>query len=141
MTRLLIVQTRYFDKIADELLAGASAELAARGVAFETVSVPGALEIPQAVAMAEKSGQFDGAIALGCVMRGETSHYDIVTGESARGLMDIAIKKKFPIGNAILTVETEDQAWARADRKQGDKGKEAAVACLDVLSIKSGWAK
>lgn len=141
MTRLLIVQARYFDKIADELLAGASAELEARGITFETVSVPGALEIPQVVALAEKSGRFDGAIALGCVMRGETSHYDIVTGESARGLMDIAIKKKFPIGNAILTVETEDQAWARADRKQGNKGKEVAVACLDVLAIKSGWAK
>ena len=109
--RLLVVEARFYDDIADMLLQGATRELEKAGVAFDRVSVPGSLEIPPAIAIAldaaERQGNpYDGVVALGCVIRGETSHYDIVAGESARGLMDIALARRLPVGNGILTVDT-----------------------------------
>lgn len=136
MTRVLIAEARFYDDLADELLAGAVTELESQGVEFECVSVPGALEIPQIVAMAAASDRFDGAIALGTVIQGETGHYDIVAGESARALMDVAVAQHFPVGNGILTTDTSEQAWARARRNQGNKGRAAARACLDVITAK-----
>ena len=136
MTRVLIVEARFYDELADELLAGAKTELEGAGVPFDVVSVPGALEIPPVVAMAAKSGRYRGAVALGCVIQGETGHYDIVAGESARGLMDVAVKKRFAVGNGILTTDSRDQAWARAGRNQGNKGQAAARACLAVMALK-----
>ncbi len=136
MTRVLIVEARFYDALADELLAGAKAELESAGVDHDVVSVPGALEIPTVVAMAANSGRYDGAIALGCVIQGETGHYDIVAGESARALMDVAVKSRFAIGNGILTTNTSEQAMARAARNQGNKGRAAAQACLAVIAIK-----
>lgn len=137
MTRVLIVEARFYDDLADELLAGATEELEARGVPFDRVSVPGALEIPQIVALAAAGRKYAGAVALGCVIRGETSHYDIVAGESARALMDIAVSQHFAVGNGILTTDTGDQAWARARRSAGNKGRAAVVACLEVIAARS----
>jgi 6,7-dimethyl-8-ribityllumazine synthase len=139
--RVLIVEARFYDHIADELLAGAKAALAAAKADFEVVSVPGALEIPTAIAMAEEGGhrpagaRFDGYVALGCVIRGETFHFEIVAGESARGLMDLAIGRRLAIGNGILTVEDEAQALARARPSEGDKGGGAAKACLALIGL------
>jgi len=141
MTRVLIVEARFYDALADELLAGAKTELEGAGVDYDVVSVPGALEIPAVVAMAAESGasnsgRYDGAIALGCVIQGETGHYDIVAGESARALMDVGVKSRFAIGNGILTTNTSEQAMVRASRNQGNKGRAAAQACLAVIAIK-----
>src|SRR5258706_1962446 len=110
MTRILIVEARFYDGLADALLAGATAVLKAEGVEFDKITVPGALEIPGAIAMASASGHaagraYDGYVALGCVIRGETAHFDIVAGESARGLMDLAVNQHVALGNGILTVE------------------------------------
>ena len=115
--------------------------LDAAGVTADRVTVPGALEIPQALALAldaaaSRGRAYDGAIALGCVIRGETSHYDIVAGESARALMDIAVSRAVPIGNGILTVDTEAQAFARASHNQRDKGGDAARAALSLVALK-----
>lgn len=137
--RILIVEARYYGDLADCLLNEAKAALTGRGATFCLLSVPGALEIPAAVALAYAQAQalgkpFEGAVALGCVIRGETSHYDIVAGESARALMAFSVEHAFPIGNAILTVENEKQAWARA--REGKKGGEAAHAALDLIHIK-----
>lgn len=135
--RVLIVEARFYDDLADELLKGAGDVLTAFGAGFEVVTVPGALEIPAAVAMAEAGGAaFDGYVALGCVIRGETWHFEVVSNESARGLMDLAIGRGLAIGNGILTVEGEDQAWARARVSEGDKGGGAARACLEMIAIK-----
>src|ERR1700732_2377138 len=117
--RILIVEARFYDDIADALLAGARRVLEAEGVAFDRISVPGSLEIPAAIAMALDAAQrkrrpYDGAVALGCVIRGDTIHFDIVSHQSARGLMDIAIARALPLGNGIITVDTEAQAFARA---------------------------
>jgi 6,7-dimethyl-8-ribityllumazine synthase len=133
---LLIVEARFYDDLADELLAGAKAALAP--ATFDVVTVAGALEIPAAIAMALKGTQrYDGYVALGCVIRGETTHYDTVANESARGLMDIAVAFAAPIGNGILTVENEDQAWARAKRSGEDKGGFAARATLTMIALKA----
>lgn len=133
----LIVEARYYDDLADALLAGARAALEAAGASFAVVTVPGALEIPAAIAMARSGNtSIDGYIALGCVIRGETGHYDIVAGESARGLMDIAIDRRMPLGNGILTVETDAQAQARAAVSGMNKGAGAAEAALAVLRLK-----
>jgi 6,7-dimethyl-8-ribityllumazine synthase len=133
---LLIVEARFYDDLADELLAGAKAALAP--ATFDVVTVAGALEIPAAIAMAMKGTQrYDGYVALGCVIRGETTHYDTVANESARGLMDIAVAFAAPIGNGILTVENEDQAWARAKRSGEDKGGFAARATLTMIALKA----
>jgi 6,7-dimethyl-8-ribityllumazine synthase len=140
--RVLIVEGRFYDELSDELLKGAADAVTAFGAEYDVVTVPGALEIPAVIALAEEGGhrpagaRYDGYVALGCVIRGETFHFEIVAGESARGLMDLAIGKKLAIGNGILTVDTEDQAWARARVSEGDKGGFAARACLDVISVR-----
>ena len=135
--RLLIVESRYYVEIADALIAGAEREIAKNGASAERVVVPGAFEIPGAIALA--SGRYDGFVALGCVIRGETSHYDYVCGESARGLMDLAIQQKLAIGYGIVTVETIDQARARAFIDRGDKGGDAAHACLAMVALGRRW--
>ena len=133
----LIVEARFYDKIADAQVAGAIAALKCADASFERVSVPGALEIPAAIAMASSgTRQFDGYIALGCVIRGETSHYDTVCTESASGLMNLSLANGLAIGNGILTVENEKQAWARADVDCQDKGGDAARAALAMAALK-----
>jgi 6,7-dimethyl-8-ribityllumazine synthase len=138
--RILLVEARFYESISDELLAGAIARLNAAKVEVETIQVPGALEIPVAAAIAldtaARAGRpFDGLVALGCVIRGETSHHDIVAGESARALMDVAVARRIPVGNGILTVDKEKQAVVRASRKGGDKGGAAASATLALVRI------
>jgi len=139
--RVLIVEARFYDDIADALLAGAVRELEAAGVGFDRVTVPGSLEIPAAVAMAldaaaRRKRPYDGVVALGCVIRGDTMHFDIVAIQSARALMDLAVARGLPVGNGILTVDTEAQAWARARIEEADKGGDAARAALAMLRIK-----
>ena len=139
--RALIVEARFYDDIQDALLEGAVAELKAAGMTYDVITVPGSLEIPAAIAIALEAGEkagtpYDAAIALGCVIRGETIHFEIVSMESARGLMDLAVAKKFPIGNGIITVNTEEQAWARARASELNKGGDAARAALAMLRIK-----
>ena len=133
----LIVEARFYTDIADAQLAGAKSALSAEGASFDNVSLPGALEIPVAIAMADASQQhFDGYVALGCVIRGETTHYETVCSESARGLMELAVAKNIAIGNGILTVENEAQAWERADAAQKDKGGDAARAALALATLR-----
>jgi 6,7-dimethyl-8-ribityllumazine synthase len=135
---LLVVEARFYDDISDALLAGAKAALSAAGATGDVVTVPGALEIPAAVAMALKGGEpYDGFVALGCVIRGETSHYDTVATESARGLMDISVAFAVPVGNGVLTVENEAQAWARARATEQDKGGGAVRAALAMIALKA----
>ena len=128
--RVLVVEARYYAGINAMLLAGAVAALERAGAVVEHTVVPGALEIPTAVALAHRSGRFDAYVALGCVIRGETSHYDLVAGESCRGLTDLGVREGLPIGNGILTVENERQAEVRADPNGQDKGGGAALAAL-----------
>jgi 6,7-dimethyl-8-ribityllumazine synthase len=135
--RILIVESRYYTEIADALIAGAEREIAKNGALAERVVVPGAFEIPGAIALA--ADRYDGFVALGCVVRGETSHYDYVCGESARGLMDLAVQKKLAIGYGIVTVDTMDQARARAFTDRGDKGGDAAHACLAMVALGRRW--
>ena len=144
--RILVVEARYYEGIADELLAGAKRALDAAKAAYDVATVPGALEIPQAIALAldaaaKRKAPYDGAIALGCVIRGETSHYDIVAGESARALMDLGIARGVPVGNGILTVDKEAQAWVRARPDGQDKGAAAAEAALALVRLKRSVAK
>lgn len=140
--RILIVEARFYDDLADELLRGATAALDAAGAAYEVISVPGALEIPAVIALAEESGRrpagvrYDGYVALGTVIRGETYHFEIVSNESARGLMELATARHMAIGNGILTVENEAQAWVRAKVSESNKGGGAAEAALLVVSQK-----
>jgi 6,7-dimethyl-8-ribityllumazine synthase len=141
--RILIVEARFYDHLADELLKGAVDALTAYGAEYEVVTVPGALEIPGAIAMAEEGGHrpasaapWDGYVALGTVIRGETYHFEIVSNESARGLMDLTINRRLCIGNGILTVEDEAQALARARMQDGDKGGGAARAALTMIALK-----
>jgi 6,7-dimethyl-8-ribityllumazine synthase len=139
--RILVVEARYYDDIADMLLRGAKRVLQDAGAAFDLVTVPGALEIPAAIMIAlhgatARGARYDGVVALGCVIRGETSHYDIVAGESARAIMDIAIARDMPVGNGILTVDTDAQARARARPTGGDKGGGAARAALALVRLK-----
>ncbi len=137
--RVLIVEARFYEALADELGAGALAELARHDVVGERLGVPGAFEIPGAIAMAADSGRYQGYIALGCVIRGETSHYDYVCGESARGLMDLTVQRRLAIGYGILTVENDAQAWARARRGEGDKGADAAYAALSMMTLRQTY--
>jgi len=144
--RALIVEARFYDDIQDALLEGAVAELKAAGVSYDVITVPGALEIPAAISIAITSGKFggspyDAAIALGCVIKGETIHFEIVSMESSRALMDLAVEAKFPIGNGILTVNNEEQAWARARASDLNKGGDAARAALAMLRIKRRLTK
>jgi 6,7-dimethyl-8-ribityllumazine synthase len=138
---VLVVEARFYDALANELLAGAREALEKAGCRVDVLTVPGALEIPSTVAIAlriaaEKGADYDAVVALGCVIRGETGHYDIVAGESARALMDISVAYEMPLGNGILTVENEAQAFARANRSEMNKGGGAAEAALAVLAIK-----
>ena len=135
-SRVLISTSRYYEDISAELEAGAQEVLDAAGLITETIVVPGAFEVPGVIAMAADSSRFDGYVALGCVIRGETSHYDYVCGESSRGLMTLAVERRLAIGYGILTVENRDQAWVRADRKQKNKGRDAAEACIAMLELR-----
>lgn len=139
--RVLIVEGRYYDALADELLAGARAVLEAAGVEVEVITVPGALEIPVAIEIALEASEItgnavDAAVGLGVVIRGETFHFDIVAGESARGIMELGLAHALPVGNGILTVDTEAQAWERARVSEGNKGGGAAEAALSLLRLK-----
>jgi len=135
--RILIVESRYYTEIADALIQGAEHEIGKSGAVSERIVVPGAFEIPGAIALAAK--HYDGFVALGCVIRGETTHYDYVCGESARGLMDLTINNKLAIGYGIVTVDTMDQAKARAFTDRGDKGGDAAHACLAMVALGRRW--
>lgn len=139
--RILVVEARYYTAIADALLAGAKRALVKAGAQFDVVTVPGALEIPAAVAIAmsdaeKKRAPYDGAVALGCVIRGETLHFEIVSTQSARGLMNLGFQKNMAIGNGILTVDTQAQAQARAGGGEDNKGAEAARAALALVDLK-----
>ena len=129
---LLILEARFYGDICDELAKGAIAAIEKAGARWERVAVPGALELPGAIALAASSGRFDGFVALGCVLRGETTHYDIVANESARGIMELTLDG-LCIGNGILTCETEAQAWARARVNEMDKGGGAAEAAMAMV--------
>jgi 6,7-dimethyl-8-ribityllumazine synthase len=138
--RLLILEARYYADLCDELVKGAVAAIERAGATWDHVVVPGALELPGAIALAETSRRYDGYVALGCVLRGETMHYEIVSNESARGLMDLSLKG-LCIGNGILTCENEVQAWARAKTSEGDKGGGAAEAALTMIHHKRAMKK
>jgi 6,7-dimethyl-8-ribityllumazine synthase len=134
---ILLVEAPYYFHIAAELRRGAERALAAAGATYERVSVPGAFEIPAAIAITSRANQhFDGFVALGCVIRGETTHYDHICAESARGLQDLAVRDGIAIGYGILTVENEAQALARASPEGRDKGGEAVRACLAIIELK-----
>ena len=141
--RILIVEARFYDHLADALLEGAKSVLDAFEAEYDVVTVPGALEIPAAIAFAEEGGHrpagpapYDGYVALGTVIRGETYHFEIVSNESARGIMELSIGRRLCIGNGILTVEDEAQALARARSTEGDKGGGAARAALEMVALK-----
>jgi 6,7-dimethyl-8-ribityllumazine synthase len=140
---ILIVEARFYEEISDELAKGAVAALKSAGVTFDRLAVPGAFEIPAAIRMAIHAmdfyphrRRFDGYVALGCVIRGETTHYDYVCGESARGLQDLVVKYTLALGYGILTVENEAQAWERARVDRKNKGGDAARACLAMIEAK-----
>ncbi|MGB1966082.1 MAG: 6,7-dimethyl-8-ribityllumazine synthase [Candidatus Micropelagos thuwalensis] len=134
--KILIVEARFYEALTDALVDGAVAEIDAAGHTYERIAVPGVLEIPPAIIFAMDTGQYDAFVALGVVIRGETTHYDTVCAESARGLMDIGIKHSLAIGNGIQTVENEAQAWARCDKNDKNKGGGAALAALTLLTIR-----
>ncbi len=139
--RILIVEARYYGHIADALLRGASEVLDQAGASYDRITVPGALEIPGAIAMAvdaaiKKRVPYDGVVALGCVIQGETYHFEIVSNESARGLMDLTVQRQLAIGNGILTVDTDAQALARSGSDGRNKGAEAARAALAMVALK-----
>lgn len=138
MARFLIVEARFYNHLNDMLVAGARTALVAAGHDVEILTVPGALEIPGAIALAEDCGDYDGYVAIGVVIRGETYHFEIVAGESARGIMALTMDGT-PIGNGVLTVESEAQALVRADPAQKDKGGEAARAAMALLALKERW--
>ena len=142
---ILVVEARFYDDIADALLAGATRVLEEAKVFFDRITVPGSLEIPAAIAIsldaAERRGQpYDGVVALGCVIRGDTIHFEIVSMESARALMDLAVARALPLGNGIVTVNTDAQAWARARPEEGDKGGDAARTALAMVGLKRALA-
>jgi len=138
MAKILIVEARFYDHLNDQLVAGAKAAIKAAGHSAEVITVPGALEIPAAIAFADNSEMFDAYVAIGVVIRGETYHFEIVAGESARGIMALTMDG-MAIGNGILTVENEAQALVRADPKQKNKGGEAALAALALLALKEQY--
>lgn len=134
MARFLIVEARFYAHLSDMLITGARSALEAEGHEVEVLTVPGALEVPGAIALAAESGNYDGFVAIGVVIRGETYHFEIVAGESARAIMALTMDG-IAIGNGILTVENEDQATVRADPTQKDKGGEAAKAAMALLAL------
>jgi len=139
MARFLIVEARFYAHLNDLLLQGTRAAIEEAGHSHETITVPGALEIPAAIAMAAETGRYDGFVALGVVIRGETYHFEVVSEESARGLMQLTMQG-YAIGNGILTVENEQQAIARADPTQGNKGGGAAEAALALFALREKYA-
>ncbi len=140
MSKVLIVEARFYDDMADALAEGAAVVLDAAGVAYERVAVPGVLEVPVAIKYAAQSGDYDGYVALGVVIRGETTHYDIVCNGSARGLMELGIKDGLAIGNGVQTVENAEQAWARCKMSEKDKGGGAAKAALALMGLRKQWS-
>jgi len=139
--RILLVEARFYDDIADALLAGAMKVLKAARAEVDRVTVPGSLEIPGAIAIALDAAQskrrpYEGVVALGCVIRGDTIHFEIVSEQSARGLMELSVARSLPIGNGIITVNTVSQAFARARIEEQDKGGEAARAALALVGLK-----
>jgi len=140
MAHLLIVEARFYDHLNDLLVAGAKAAIEAAGHTHETITVPGALEVPGAIALAAESETFDAYVALGVVIRGETYHFEIVAGESARGIMALTMDG-LPIGNGILTTENEAQALTRARPDEKDKGGEAAKAALAMIALQGRFAR
>ena len=136
MAHFLIVEARFYEALADSLAEGAIAAIESSGGTYERLSVPGVLEVPPAIFYASQSGKYDAFVALGVVIRGETSHYDTVCNESARGLMDLGIQDGLAIGNGIQTVENEAQAWARVKMDEKDKGGGAAKAALRLFEIR-----
>jgi 6,7-dimethyl-8-ribityllumazine synthase len=146
MPRVLIVEARFYEDIADELARGAIQHLEASGVEYDRITVPGAFEVPAAIAFAHQGSlrggvSYDGYVALGCVIRGETTHYDYVCSESARGLQDLAVREHLAIGYGILTVETGEQAWARAGVESGkNKGRDVAEACLAMIALRQRFS-
>ena len=144
--RILVVEARFYDAISDALLAGASKALDEAHATWDSIVVPGALEIAPALAIAVEAAErqkkpYDGAVALGCVIQGQTFHFDIVAMQSARALLDFSLERRFPVGNGILTVDTEEQAWARARLTEGDKGGDAVRAALALVEVKRQRAK
>ena len=139
MAHFLIVEARFYDHLNDMLVAGARGALESAGHSAEVITVPGALEIPGAIALAHESDRYDGFVAIGVVIRGETYHFEIVAGESARGIMALTMDG-IAIGNGILTVEDEQQAIVRADPAQKDKGGEAAKAALALYDLRRHYA-
>jgi 6,7-dimethyl-8-ribityllumazine synthase len=140
MPHLLIIEARFYEALSDALHEGAAAAIEAAGGTHERIAVPGALEIPAAIALASESGQYDGYVALGVIIRGETYHFEVVANESARGIMALTLDG-LPIGNGILTVEDEAQAWARARRSEKDKGGDAARAALAMITLREKFAR
>jgi 6,7-dimethyl-8-ribityllumazine synthase len=139
--RILIVEARFYDDIADELFKGATKALDAAGAVYDCLSVPGSLEVPPAITIAldaaiEAGKPYEGVVALGCVIRGDTIHFEIVSFESSRGLMDISRTRGVPIGNGIVTVDNDAQAWTRARVTEADKGGDAARAALALIRLK-----
>jgi 6,7-dimethyl-8-ribityllumazine synthase len=140
--RLLIVEARFHEPLSDALLKGAADAIAAAGAEYDVVTVPGSLEVPAAVAMAEEGGhrpagiRYDGYVALGCVIRGDTYAFEVIANQSARGLMDLAIGRRLSIGSGLLTVEDERQAWDQADPAKQDRGGAAARACLEMVALR-----
>lgn len=142
---IMIVEARFYEDIADELVRGAAAALEEAGATYERFAVPGAFEIPGAIRLAmdarrDQAARFDGYVALGCVIRGETTHYDYICGESARGLQELVLEHKLAIGYGILTVENRDQAMERGAVDKGDKGRTAARACLAMIGLASEFS-
>ena len=142
MPHLLIIDARFYEDISDELVKGAVGAIDRAGATYDRVSVPGCFELPAAVSMALEAADnggtdYDGYVILGCVIRGETTHYDIVANESARALMEIAVAEGLAVGNGILTVENDDQAWARARVNEGNKGGGAADAALAMIALRA----
>jgi 6,7-dimethyl-8-ribityllumazine synthase len=139
--RILVVEARFYEDISEALFKGAARAIEDAGAVFDRISVPGSLEIAPAIAMAvdaaERAGKpYEGAVALGCVIRGETLHFEIVSQQSARALIELSVRRGLPIGNGILTVDTDAQAWARARPEEGDKGGEAARAAIALVLLK-----
>ena len=136
---IVIVEARFYDQIADSLATSAASTLSAAGYDHERLAVPGVFEIPTALRLAWSTGNYAGSLALGCVIRGETDHYDHICREVSRKLMDLSVENEMPHGFGILTCENKDQAWKRADRDQRNLGRRTAEACLRMIDIKSGF--
>lgn len=144
--RILIVEARFYEHIADALLRGATAVLDAAGATYDVITVPGALEVPGAIGFAvdapkNKKSPYDGVVALGCVIQGETYHFELVSNESARGLMDLSLNRQIALGNGILTVDTEAQALARSGDDDHNKGAGAARAALAMVALKQSLGR